>query len=291
MIPWIQIYSNLISHTKTARLADILNLTSKDTAPNVIAAGMLVSLWSWAIQNAYSGDLSACSDRTIADAARFRRKPEAFVNALTEAGWLDADRRLHDWEEYTLLLISRMDRQKEKNRQRVQRYRNKNVTPLDSVGNAPCNGECNVTVTKCNASTLPEPLPIPLPIPLSTAGNKPVDGTPTPQEAPTPFDGKSFTAFWDAYPRKIDREGAWNAWSALRPAPDTAAAILAALEKWKASEGWEEKGGKFIPNAATFLSKGHWQSPPIPAVTAAPKERELDADERASILRITQEEL
>ena len=82
MIPWIQIYSNLVSHTKTSRLADELKLTSKDTSPNVVAAGMLVSLWTWAIQNAYSGDLSTCSDRTISDAAHFRRKPETFVKAL-----------------------------------------------------------------------------------------------------------------------------------------------------------------------------------------------------------------
>ena len=286
MIPWIQVYSNLISHPKTARLADILKLTSKDTSPNVVAAGMLVSLWTWAIQNAYNGDLSTCSDRTIADAARFRRKPEIFVQALTEAGWLDANRCIHDWEEHTILLINRMDRQKEKNRERVQRYRNKNVMPPDSSGNAPCNGECNVTVTKCNASTLPEPLPIPLPVPLSTAGNKTVDGTPPPQEASVPFDGKSFTRFWEAYPVKIDRDGAWNAWCALRPDSVTADEIISALNAWKASSRWAEDGGRFIPQASKFLSKEHWRSPPSSAALTAPKKRQLGEAEIEAIHRI-----
>ena len=250
---------------------------------------MLVSLWTWAIQNAYSGDLSTCSDRTISDAAHFRRKPETFVKALMTSGWLDANRRLHDWEEYTLLLIKRMDRQKEQNRERVQRYRNKPVTKHENSSNAPCNSYCNVTVTQCNAPTIP----IPIPNLLSTAGNKTVDGSNPPQGVPAPFDGKAFTAFWDAYPSKIDREGAWAAWSVLRPDSATAKAILSALSAWKSSDRWQEEGGRFVPQAANFLSKGHWRSPPTPvSVPSQPpkKERCLDSDEQAAILRMLQEE-
>ena len=115
----------------------------------------------------------------------------------------------------------------------------------------------------------------------------------TPQEAPAPFDGKSFTVFWDAYPKKIDREGAWNAWSALRPSPDTAAAILSALEKWKVSSRWIDDNGEYIPHADKFLSKGYWRSPPQPvgSDTSAPKERQLDSDEQAAIRRVLEESL
>lgn len=264
MIPWIQVYSNLISHPKTARLADALKLTSKDTSPNVVAAGMLVSLWTWAIQNAHTGDLSDCSDRAIADAARFRRKPEAFVKALTECGWLDADRHLHDWEEYTHQLIERIERGRKQTKARVQRYRNKNVTPdsapSKSQGNAHCNASCNVTVTQCNAPTLPN---LTLPLPIDSA-HKTVDGKTLPQEPPAPFDGKSFTLFWDAYPNKIDRNAAWEAWQALRPDSATAKTILKALAVWKASGGWSDEDGRYIPHADNFLSKGYWKSPPAP---------------------------
>ena len=284
MIPWIQIYSNLISHTKTGRLADELKLTSKDTSPNVVAAGLLVSLWTWAIQNAYSGDLSACSDRTIADAARFRRKPDVFVRALISAGWLDEDRRLHDWEEYTLLLIKRMDRQKEQNRERVRRYRSKDVTPH---GNAARNGDCNVTETPRNAPTIPNHT-IPA---IIDSGNNTVADMAAPQDAPAPFDGKSFTRFWDAYPVKIDRDGAWTAWCTIRPDAKTAANIISALTAWKASSRWAEDGGRFIPQAAKFLSKEHWRSPPAPTAAAATKGREMDEDEQEYIRQIMQEEI
>lgn len=265
MIPWIQIYSNLITHPKTSRLADLLSLTCKDASPNVVAAGLLVSLWTWAIQNAYNGDLSACSDRAIADAARYRRKPDVFVTALTDAGWLDKDRHLHDWEEYTAQLVTRLDNQKEKTRQRVQKHRSKKETPNVPECNAPTsNAPCNVTVTQCNAPTLPKPLPLPNQ-PSNFSASNSVDFADAPQDELAPLSGKPFTVFWESYPSKIDRESAWEAWKALTPSPDTVRLIMTALEAWKRSSQWTEDGGRFVPNAAKFLSKGYWKSPPLPA--------------------------
>ena len=147
MIPWIQVYSNLIRHPKVTKLADKLNLTSKDAGPNVIAAGMLVSLWLWAAQNATDGDLSECSDRAIAEAAEFKRKPSLFVEALIYAKLLDEDRKLHDWDEYATLLIDYEEQQREKTRKRVEKHRAKKKA-LQSA-------ECNVTETPCNAPTIP----------------------------------------------------------------------------------------------------------------------------------------
>ena len=70
------------------------------------------------------------------------------------------------------------------------------------------------------------------------------------------FHGKPFTAFWDAYPSKIDREGAWNAWRSLAPSRETANKILAALDGWKKSARWTDSDGRYIPSAANFISKG-----------------------------------
>ena len=86
MIPWIQVYSNLPRHPKVSRLADELGLTSKGVNPNVVATGMLVSLWTWAIQNAYDGDLSGCGARAIADACTWTKDPQKLVDALVKDG-------------------------------------------------------------------------------------------------------------------------------------------------------------------------------------------------------------
>lgn len=150
MIPWIQIYSNLVSHPKTDALAEKLNLSCAAVKRNVIAAGMLVGLWSWAAQNATDGDLSTCTYSVLADAAGWKKKPEVFINALVSAGWVDrngASLAIHDWEDYASLLMEQMDNQKQKTNERVKRYRDKKKVA--------CNGGCNVTETFSNGSTVP----------------------------------------------------------------------------------------------------------------------------------------
>lgn len=107
-------------------------------------------------------------------------------------------------------------------------------------------------------------------------------------EAPAPFDGKAFTAFWDAYPSKIDRNAAWDAWCAIRPDSATAARIVSALNAYKASGQWIEDGGRFVPQAAKFLSKGYWKSPPA-APAVATGERPRDPDEQEAIRRLMEE--
>lgn len=113
------------------------------------------------------------------------------------------------------------------------------------------------------------------------------------QTGSAPFDGRPFTRFWEAYPKKIGRGEAWEAWKTLNPAPETAGAILSSLEAWKLSGQWTEDGGRFIPDAANFLAKGYWRSTPPPAKKEqAPKgaSGELGAAELEAIRRALQEE-
>lgn len=162
MIPWIQVYSNLSSHRKTGSLTDALGLTNAYVSPNIIAVGILVSLWTWAIQNAPNGDLSTCSARTIAEACRWKKKPETLINALKDTGWIDSDGKLHDWEEYALLLLEKDESRKAKTRERVKRYRERKEKLEAGEGNASspdCNAPCNVIVRASNASTIPITIP------------------------------------------------------------------------------------------------------------------------------------
>lgn len=151
MIPWIQVYSNLPQHKKTSRLAEELKISSAVVDPNMVAVGILIGLWTWAIQNAYDGDLSECSARTIANACQWKKKPETLVAALKKTGWLDADMRLHDWEEYAVLLIDQEENRKAKTRDRVNRYRIKKAASCNVTQSV----TGNVTDTLCNAPTVP----------------------------------------------------------------------------------------------------------------------------------------
>lgn len=80
--------------------------------------------------------------------------------------------------------------------------------------------------------------------------------------APAPAD---FDAFWQVYPRKVDRHDAERAWlRAVRLAlPEV---LTAACERFAAA--MEGKEREFIPHAATWLNKRRWLDWPEPATLA-----------------------
>ena len=71
-----------------------------------------------------------------------------------------------------------------------------------------------------------------------------------------------FEAFWEAYPRKEDRQAAWTQWQLMRPDAPFAAQIVAGVRRHLNTRAWREnlkKGNvQFIPLPSTFLSKGRW---------------------------------
>ena len=143
MVPWIQVYSNILTHDKTYALAEKLRV------PNYTAVGIMVSLWSWAAVNAPDGDITGYPPRAIADAVGWRKGAEALANALLETRLIadeDGRRVIRHWERYAALLMEAVERQRESTRQRVQKYRSK--AKEKAAG--------NVTETPCNAPTVPD---------------------------------------------------------------------------------------------------------------------------------------
>lgn len=191
---WIQIEDTIREHDKIFNLSDRLNI------PDAYAIGLMVCLWTWASTNAPDGDLTSFPPRAIASAAKWD-KPGAksiakFYNALLEVRFLEKrdDGRvvIRNWEKRASLIIDYMERQREKNNERVRKCRERKKKKISSgndekdEGNADCNVtenlECNVTVTLQN----PDVTPIPnhtIPnntIPNLNAASIPVENTVTP---------------------------------------------------------------------------------------------------------------
>jgi len=65
-----------------------------------------------------------------------------------------------------------------------------------------------------------------------------------------------FTAFWEAYPRKVAKPKALAAWQKAKlPA---IADILASITAQSSSDQWSKDGGKFIPHPTTWISGERW---------------------------------
>lgn len=73
---------------------------------------------------------------------------------------------------------------------------------------------------------------------------------------------ESFETFWRAYPRKIARQRAWQAWTKLKPSADLCAQILHALAWQVQQSDWLKDAGRFVPHPTTWLNQARWQDEP-----------------------------
>ncbi len=71
-----------------------------------------------------------------------------------------------------------------------------------------------------------------------------------------------FHSFWQDYPCKIGVNEAMAAWEELDPDEGTYRRIMDSLHKWRNSPRWQTEGGRYVPTAGKFLSKGYWQAAP-----------------------------
>lgn len=68
-----------------------------------------------------------------------------------------------------------------------------------------------------------------------------------------------FEAFWTAYPKHQDKQGALKAFEKLNPDQELLDRMISAIEAWKQSEQWTKDNGQFIPMPATWLNRRRWE--------------------------------
>jgi len=76
-----------------------------------------------------------------------------------------------------------------------------------------------------------------------------------------------FERFWEAYPKKVNKFEAFEAWAALGPSVKLAEKIIATVGAYSKTDQWTrslaEDGGRFIPNATTFLNQHRYDDAPL----------------------------
>lgn len=71
-----------------------------------------------------------------------------------------------------------------------------------------------------------------------------------------------FEQFWQAYPKKIGKKAALQAWEKAIDKP-AVVDIIKALDIANKSEQWTKDNGQFIPNPSTWLNQGRWTDQPL----------------------------
>lgn len=101
-LSWIRLDVSLPRHPKAYALDHALGVERSWT--------FVVELWLWAAITCPDGDLSSTPDTVIARCAGWHDDASRFVSALTASGFLDSDRRLHNWHSRQLKRVEKAER-------------------------------------------------------------------------------------------------------------------------------------------------------------------------------------
>lgn len=97
------------------------------------AIGLMISLWSWSLDNTPNGALENLSYKTLARSAGYSGDADSFVECLINVGFIDKKKGgalyLHDWEEYAGDLLE----SRRKNAERQKKFREKSKNGNDNV--------------------------------------------------------------------------------------------------------------------------------------------------------------
>ena len=93
-----------------------------------------------------------------------------------------------------------------------------------------------------------------------------------------------FEIFWEAYPRKVGKQKAWEAFQTVQTEPERLIHALIQQKRW---EQWQRDGGRFVPNHATWIAEGRWED--LQPAPVEPGVRVPDAEERAAVRRLMED--
>ena len=71
---------------------------------------------------------------------------------------------------------------------------------------------------------------------------------------------QDFSAFWQAYPKKVGKADAAKAFAKLKVNNALLDLMLAGIEVQAKTEAWTKKAGMFIPHPATWLNGRRWKT-------------------------------
>ena len=76
-------------------------------------------------------------------------------------------------------------------------------------------------------------------------------------------DDPQFVRFWNAYPKRVAKKEARQAWAVLSPSPETVDRMLRTLDWQCRQPNWIRDGGQFIPYPASWLRAERWDDEPV----------------------------
>ena len=127
--------------------------------------------------------------------------------------------------------------------------------------------QCNAPVTTSNIEIEKEKREQDKEIDLEIEQDKEIEiteATPLPANAGgdaviLTYEEQAFNEFWKAYPKKVNKKGAFTSFKRIKHLKEELPLILAAVETFKTSKAWQKDNGQFIPHPQTFINQERWK--------------------------------
>lgn len=194
---WIESHQELADHPKTKRLMRLLALD------RYAVIGCLHVLWYWALDYADDGNLDGFSDEDIADGIGWERDAKELVAALIAAGFIDADRTIHDWDDFAGRYVAK----RQANAERMRAARAAESAPQPSPNGTRAahvqrtSSARAMAVQACTGATVPNSTGEDSTEPESTEEDTEACAAPAAVSVPDPVDW-----VWDFYKSEIQPE-------------------------------------------------------------------------------------
>lgn len=115
MALYVRVFNSFYNHRKTLRLSAVIGNDAFWIPPR---------LWAYAAESQPDGEFSNYSPSEIAKLIGYLGDPQALLQALLQAGFLDRDPlRIHDWHEHNSYHSSYADRARKANEARWAKHR------------------------------------------------------------------------------------------------------------------------------------------------------------------------
>ena len=235
--PWIKVEPAIVNHPKTRQLAKFWGCHPYQVV------GFLVALWGYCVEYQEDGNVDGLPSDVLEEFAAPCCPASGTVrDVLQQVGLVDADGRLHDWDEYTGELIER--RRKDRERKRLERRKVKEIVRRTGRGQgADGRGTSGAIVEQSSVRKTS----------LST--------TSSPNKYP-----EAFERVWSVYPTRAGgnpKRSAFRAWSARLKAGASAEELQAGVERYRRyCETMGKVGTQYVLHAATFFGPDeHFREP------------------------------
>lgn len=73
------------------------------------------------------------------------------------------------------------------------------------------------------------------------------------------YEEQAFNEFWNLYPKKVNKKGAYTSFKRIRNLKNELPLILAAVLRFRGSSQWQKDNGQYIPNPQTFINQERWK--------------------------------